>query len=260
MVCINTFELYIMTSFYDKRNFNLNLNFISQQECRAEACGIYLCLEQTVLEVFGHSSSPHKQEGDIHDISYINWLLMVRAGLLGLEFYTPETNEWRQAHMRARYVILRVLLEAGEGLVTIQKIDCSNEDDKPDIKVTLDRSKIATVGKEAIRRFLLALQVYKSLGDYENGSKMYERYSVVTEEMTDLRSIVMARKEPRKLMVQPHLYIDDACDESKMNPKVGIKSFASTPAGVIESFLERFPGKDEELMSLYELDAPHVTD
>lgn len=240
----------------------MNLYFISQQECRAEACGIYLCLEQTVLEVFGHSSTSHeqKQEGDIHDISYINWLLMVRAGLLGLEFYTPETKEWRQAHMRARYVILRVLLEAGEDLVTLQKIECSDVDDKPDIKVTLDRSKIATVGKEAIRSFLLALQVYKSLGDYENGSKMYERYSVVTEEMTDLRSIVMARKEPRKLMVQPHLYIDETCDETKMSPKVGIKSFASTPTGVIESFLERFPGKDDELMRLYESDAPYVTD
>lgn len=27
---------------------------------------------------------------------YINWLSMVRAGLLGLEFYTPESKSWRQ--------------------------------------------------------------------------------------------------------------------------------------------------------------------
>lgn len=27
---------------------------------------------------------------------YVNWLNMVRAGLLALEFYTPETSSWRQ--------------------------------------------------------------------------------------------------------------------------------------------------------------------
>ena len=48
---------------------------------------------------------------------------MVRAGLTGLEFYTPETKAWRQAHMHARYVILRVLLEAGEGLVELKTVE-----------------------------------------------------------------------------------------------------------------------------------------
>lgn len=27
---------------------------------------------------------------------YVNWLNMVRAGLLALEFYTPEASNWRQ--------------------------------------------------------------------------------------------------------------------------------------------------------------------
>ena len=38
---------------------------------------------------------------------YVNWLLMVRAGLLALEFYTPETKQWRQAHMQARVASVR---------------------------------------------------------------------------------------------------------------------------------------------------------
>ena len=43
--------------------------------------------------VFGH-------EGDAaDDIIYINWLNMVRAGLLGLEFYTPENKKWRQVSL-----------------------------------------------------------------------------------------------------------------------------------------------------------------
>ena len=35
-------------------------------------------------------------DNDADDIIYINWLNMVRAGLMGLEYYTPEANNWRQ--------------------------------------------------------------------------------------------------------------------------------------------------------------------
>lgn len=62
-----------------------------------------------------------------------------------------------QAHMQARFVILRVLLEAGEGLVGLEEV--SGQDGRPDARITLDRSKISTVGKNAIHRFLCKLQV-----------------------------------------------------------------------------------------------------
>ena len=46
--------------------------------------------------IFGH-------EGDAaEDIKYINWLNMVRAGVLGLEFYTPETQSWRQVSSQGK--------------------------------------------------------------------------------------------------------------------------------------------------------------
>ena len=82
-------------------------------------------------------------EGSVTDVTYINWLLMARAGLTGLEFFTPETNGWRQAHMQARYVILRVMLEAGNGLVELKQIE--GDDGKPDLEVLLARDKISTV-------------------------------------------------------------------------------------------------------------------
>lgn len=71
------------------------------EECRAECSGLFLCLEQEVLDIFGHPTQPDAV-GGISDIVYVNWLLMVRAGLTGLEFYTPQTKGWRQAHMQAR--------------------------------------------------------------------------------------------------------------------------------------------------------------
>lgn len=195
--------------------------------------------------IFGHEGQ------DADDVVYINWLSMVRAGLLGLEFYTPESKSWRQvmlallpsilncsevfvctffveglifarawccvtrvymkgpradplqmcslrrdrfrfvpagflfcslhkvrlclhelveaytayvtrtyvsqAHMQARFVILRVLLEAGEDLVSLEEV--TGQDGKPDARIRLDRSKIHTVGKSAIHRFLCKLQV-----------------------------------------------------------------------------------------------------
>jgi hypothetical protein len=42
------------------------------------------------VSIFGH------EDQDAEDVVYINWLNMVRAGLLGLEFYTSESSSWRQ--------------------------------------------------------------------------------------------------------------------------------------------------------------------
>jgi len=92
---------------------------------------------------------------------------MVRAGLLGLEFYSPETSSWKQAHMNARFVILQVLLEAGDDFVSIQPRD--NEDGQPDLLISMDREKIETVGKDAIANFLMRLQLYKATADVESG-------------------------------------------------------------------------------------------
>lgn len=243
----------------------------SYEECRAECTGLYLCLEEDVLQVFGVEPIPKDdtsaKKSDkhtiIHDVTYINWLLMVRAGLTGLEFYTPETKEWRQAHMQARFVILRLLLEAGneeDGYLCSLNFN-TRKDGKPDVQVVLNRDLIATMGKKVIGDFLLKLQTYKSFGDAESGSSMYEGYSTVSAGMLKVREIVMARKEPRKLLVQPHLYQkSDAASASDANANqqdessVGYKTFPSTAEGLIESFLTRFPSEDPELLALYQTD------
>ena len=55
------------------------------------------------------------------DIVYVNWLSMARAGVAALTFYNPTTRAWGQAHMQARFALLRVMLEAGDGFVTLDK-------------------------------------------------------------------------------------------------------------------------------------------
>ncbi|KAK1150919.1 dipeptidyl peptidase 3 [Acipenser oxyrinchus oxyrinchus] len=207
----------------------------SYEECRAECVGLYLCLNSHVLSIFGHEGT------NADDLVYVNWLAMVRAGLLGLEFYTPESQSWRQAHMQARFVILRVLLEAGEGLVTLRHT--TGADGRPDAIISLDRSKIRSVGQPAIARFLCRLQVHKSTADVEGGRALYERYSAVTasepENFLKLRDTVLLRKETRKMFVQANTRVK--------GDAVELLEYEGSAAGLIRSFTERFHEDGEEL-------------
>eukprot|EP00118_Oscarella_pearsei_P006784 m.31377 g.31377 ORF g.31377 m.31377 type:complete len:715 (+) comp31491_c0_seq5:196-2340(+) len=208
----------------------------SYEECRAECVGIYMCLSEDILKIFGY-------EGEAaSDIMYINWLLMVRAGLVGLEFFSPGTKIWRQAHMQARYVILQVLLEAGEDLVTVKEV--IGEDGKPDLVICLDRSKIATVGKQAIGAFLRKLQVYKTTADVDSGTSLYGRYSAVDEKWLGYREMVLARKQPRPMFVQCHTQLNASGD-------VELVGFPATVEGIVESFSRRFPVYDTQLEELW---------
>lgn len=61
------------------------------EECRAECVGLYLSLEPTILKIFGH-------DGDRADeLVYVNWLMLVWAGVCGLEMWSPGRG-WLQAH------------------------------------------------------------------------------------------------------------------------------------------------------------------
>uniref|UniRef100_A0A4W6F0T4 Dipeptidyl peptidase 3 n=1 Tax=Lates calcarifer TaxID=8187 RepID=A0A4W6F0T4_LATCA len=218
------------------------------EECRAECVGLYLCLNKQVLSIFGHEGQ------DAEDVVYVNWLSMVRAGLLGLEFYTPESKSWRQAHMQARFVILRVLLEAGEGLVGLEEV--TGKDGMPDARITLDRSKIHTVGKNAIHRFLCKLQVFKSTADVDGGRALYDGYSTVSDSgaynFLRLRETVLLRKEVRKMFVQANTRVS--------GDSVELVEYEGTVAGLISSFTERFQDDAEQLeadlLELSKRDAP----
>jgi hypothetical protein len=51
----------------------------SYEECRAECVGLHLCSVPEVLAIFGYDTA-HLAAGDVHDVTYGNWLIMVRAG------------------------------------------------------------------------------------------------------------------------------------------------------------------------------------
>merc|ERR1719334_1981794 len=200
----------------------------SYEECRAECVGIHLCLQPGVCEIFGHTGS------QAEDIRYVNWLSMAHAGLKGLEMFSPASGEWKQAHSQARFVILQVMPEAGQDFLTIK--ECQGTDGKPDLLLTMDRSKVQTVGQPAIATFLRKLQIYKSTADITAAKAMYDKYSEVSEPWASRRDIVVDRKQPRMILVQANTKLVDE--------KLELVQYESSPEGMLKSWTERFPDYD----------------
>ncbi|XP_076638699.1 dipeptidyl peptidase 3 isoform X2 [Colletes latitarsis] len=217
----------------------------SYEECRAEAVGLYLSLEPDILSIFGYEGS----KADI--IMYVNWLSLLWNGCAkALEFYDPSTKKWLQAHSQARYVLLRVCIEAGDDFVIVTESEPGKN-----LLLTVDQSKILTVGKRAIGEFLTKLQVYKSTGDVEAAKNMYEKYSEVPETgpqpWARWRDIVLAHKEPRKIFVQSNTFAN--------GEGVQLKNYEPNFVGFIQSWVERFPSPEtsQTLIELWEKDKDH---
>ncbi|KAH3854367.1 dipeptidyl peptidase 3-like [Dreissena polymorpha] len=222
----------------------------SYEECRAECVALYMIDNEDILRIFDH-----EHDGD--DVVYVVWLSQMRLSLVALEFYTPETATWRQAHMKAWFVILRVLLEPGQGFLEISEI--TGSDGNPDIVIRMDRQKIQTVGKPALGNFLRKLQTYRAIGDFEKAKKIYDHYSEVPNDgdvkFLSLRDIVLARRIPRKVFVQHNTVIDE-------DDNVVLKSYEASPEGIVQSFMDRYLGSnvDEIIEELWLQDRHHFDD
>eukprot|EP01028_Stygiella_incarcerata_P007672 TRINITY_DN319_c0_g1_i2.p1 TRINITY_DN319_c0_g1~~TRINITY_DN319_c0_g1_i2.p1 ORF type:complete len:704 (-),score=188.52 TRINITY_DN319_c0_g1_i2:1054-3021(-) len=170
----------------------------AMEECRAECVGIYLSTEKDILRVFGFS-----EEEDAANATFLNWLIMARSGLLALEFYTPATKSWRQAHMWARFAILNVMLEASKedkGLSMEKK--CAERSEKlEDIILHMcSASGIEDVLKPAIGNFLLKIMTFKATGDYAAAKELFDKYTTVSDEFLSIRELVLEKKKPRRMV------------------------------------------------------------
>merc|ERR1712059_204531 len=168
-------------------------------------------------------------------------------GVKGLEMFSPSSGEWKQAHSQARFVILGVMLEAGQDFLTVK--DVTGEDGGTDLLITMDREKVKSVGQPAIASFLQRLQVYKATGDIKAAKSMYDKYSEVSEPWASRRDIVVARKQPRMILVQANTEIKEE--------KLSLVQYDPSPEGMVRSWAERFPdsdGLDQILADLSEKD------
>ncbi|KAG9105042.1 hypothetical protein FRC06_000015 [Ceratobasidium sp. 370] len=199
----------------------------SFEECRAECVGLYLTGNREILEIFGYTS-----EQDCQDIEYAQYLLMARAGVRALELYDPKAGKHLQAHMQARLGITNFFIQ--EGLAELVEFrDAAGKLEDVHIKASLlDRAKVLKDGHAAIGRLLVDLQVRKSTADGEGAREFYEKLTTPRPGWAgEIRDVVLAKKQPRKVFVQPNTFVVDG--------KVELKEYPLSNEGVIQSFIER---------------------
>lgn len=196
----------------------------SFEECRAETVGLFLVSNLDILKIFKYTS---KQ--DVEDVQYINFLLMARAGLRALEFYDPGTQKHGQAHMQARLGILQHLINYG--IARLEEVR-DNDGTLTNIYVRVDRELVLSKGRDVVGKLLVDLQVRKSTADNVGAREFYLNLTKPRSGWEgEIRDIVLKKKLPRKIFIQPNTVLIDG--------EVQLKEYPLTCEGVIQSFIER---------------------
>ncbi|PGH08246.1 hypothetical protein AJ79_06032 [Helicocarpus griseus UAMH5409] len=200
----------------------------SYEECRAECVAMALGCDFKILELFGFGNGTEDLNGEAGNVLYASYLQMARAGVVALEFWDPKNSKWGQAHMQARFSILRCFMDAGDDFVKL----VHSKDDLSDLEIHLDRSKILTHGRPAVEKYLQKLHVYKSTADYEAGKALYDDVTHVNEWWgSKVRPVVLQKKIPRKVFVQANTVLE--------GDMVVLKEYEPTLEGMIQSYAER---------------------
>ncbi|KAE8376499.1 dipeptidyl peptidase [Aspergillus bertholletiae] len=200
----------------------------SYEECRAECVAMVLSCDFSILKIFGFGNGEEDLTNDAGDVLFAAYLQMARAGLVALEFWDPKTQKWGQAHMQARYSILRTFLDAGGDFVRLSY----TKEDLSDMEIHLDRSKILTHGRPAVEKYLQKLHIYKSTADFEAGKKLYDDITSVDEWWgSKVRDVVLQNKVPRKVFVQGNTILD--------GDEVTLKEYEPTLEGMIQTLKRR---------------------
>lgn len=196
----------------------------SYEECRAELVALYLILKnpKEVLPIFGITT-----ETDQKEVCYIASLLMIRAGLLGLEFWDPNAKKWGQPHMQGRFAIMRQLHQAGVFEFVHSKPDFS------DLKIVIDEAQLSDgTAVDALGDFLGQLHVFKCSGNRDAGVSYYVEKSDVGEEYAKYRDIVIKEKRPRKQLIQANTVLKD-------DGSIELVEYEESEAGMIQSYYDR---------------------
>jgi dipeptidyl-peptidase III len=158
---------------------------------------------------------------------------MARAGIAALEYWDPKSRKWGQAHMQARFSILRTFLAAGGDFCVLKSSKGDNDDDLSDLTIHLDRSKILSHGRPAVEDYLQKLHVYKSTADVEAGRKLYEEITTVDTWFAEkVRPVVLSKKQPRKVFVQANTVLGK-------DGEVQLVEYEASCEGMVRSYVER---------------------
>ncbi|KAH0844607.1 hypothetical protein AYO21_02072 [Fonsecaea monophora] len=205
----------------------------SYEECRAECVAMALSCDFEILQIFGFGNGKEDIGNEAGDVLYVAYLQMARAGVAALEYWDPKSRKWGQAHMQARFSILRTFMDAGGNFCELKSGngDIKNPDD---LEIHLDRSKILSHGRPAVEAYLQKLHIYKATADFEAGKKMYDDITNVDDWWAEkARPIVLKKKTPRKVFVQVNTVLDEETGDVKL------VEYEPTIEGMVQSYVDR---------------------
>ncbi|KAL9607596.1 MAG: hypothetical protein Q9167_007500 [Letrouitia subvulpina] len=193
------------------------------EECRAQLVGAYLMDSPDLPALFGY---PLSTDTATQDLTYNLYIQLGVDGLRGLQDFNVEAEKWGQAHSRGYFAILKCLLREGNG---VMKVHCDSQKDQ--LTVSVDRDRIKTDGKQALRGMLLRLHIYRCTADVESCRPYFEDLSKVDGDFLEWRRIVMVKRKPKWTFVQANSFIE--------NDQVVLREYEATTTGVIQSWAER---------------------
>jgi len=200
----------------------------SYEECRAECVAMALSCEFPILQLFGFGDGNIDINGPAGDVLYTAYLSMARAGIVALEFWDPKSRKWGQAHMQARFSILRTFLNAGVEFCELEW----KEEDLSDLTIRLERDRILDLGRTAVNDYLQKLHIFKSTADFKQAKKLYDDITDVEPFYENLvRPAVLRKKVPRKVFVQANTV--------EKGGKVELKEYDADAKGMIASYVDR---------------------
>ena len=175
------------------------------------------------------------REAEWDDIYFGCWLDILRSAILGLSTYNVEENLWGDDHTWGNWVIFNAVKENDPDLMKVEII--KDSEGRDNIRFKVDRSRLRVQGFKAISDLVYKLHVYRCIGDFEEATKFYKPYSAVDEEMLKVREVVIARKRPNRIELQPNLLL--TTDDSGAQT-VEYKAYTESHEGIIQSHLERY--------------------
>ena len=110
-------------------------------------------------------------------------------------------------------------------------------EDKTDFRIFLDMDKLYTEGRELTKQILTLIQTFKSTADIDEARKFYAQYSKVDEDFLTIRQIVLANRQPRRIVGSHNLFLGD--------DTVLFTTYDTTHTGLITSFIDRFDTSKE---------------
>lgn len=152
-------------------------------------------------------------------------------------------KKWGQAHSRvtsfffglstlalnfiqAHFAILKCLLRDGKDFMTV-----NFNPNEESLIVHVDRSRMFNVGKPALSRMLLHLHMYRSTADVAACRAYYEDLSRVDGIFLEWRKVVIEQRQPKWAFVQANTF--------KVSQEIKLVEYPPTPAGVLQSWVER---------------------